>query len=152
MNEMEICLNRLKGREEGDRQFAYNDATGKQVTCRPTGNLSIGIGINLEEGLDEDERIWLTTHRLNKLSAQLCQFKWYLGLDPVRRSVCLDIAFNEGERGLLHFPHMISALAIKDWQTAKEECKIAELTPLDKKVNQTRYIPLGEILLTGVDQ
>lgn len=150
MNEVDYCLARLK-REEGDRQFAYNDATGKQVTCKPNGNLSIGIGLNLEDGLDEDERVWLANHRLLKLSAQLCQFTWYMGLDPIRRSVCLDIAFNEGERGLLKFPHMISALAIKDWHTAQEECKIAEITPMDKVVNEKRYVPLGLILLTGVD-
>lgn len=152
MNEVDICLARLRRREEGDRQFAYNDATGKRVTCKPNGNLSIGIGINLENGLDEEEREWLTRHRLLKMSSDLCRLSWYLGLDAVRRSVCLDIAFNEGEGGLLHFPHMISALAQKDWKTAKDECAIEERTPLDKVVNETRYKPLGEILLTGVDQ
>lgn len=145
--EIDICLRRLQKREEGDRQFAYNDATGQKVTCRPKGNLSIGIGINLEDGLDEDERVWLAQHRLLKLSAQLCQFKWYMDLDPVRRSVCLDIAFNAGERGLLGFPHMISALAVKDWQLAQENCCVE-----NQKLNEQRYKPLGQILLTGVDE
>lgn len=147
MNEVEICLERFKDREEGDRQFAYNDATGKRVTCKPNGNLSIGIGINLEFGLDEEEREWLTRHRLLLHSAWLCKFPWYQALDPVRRSVFLDISFNAGDGGLLHFPKLIAAAADKNWAEAQRQCHVE-----NQRLDEQRYVPLGKILLTGINQ
>ncbi len=147
MNEVELCLERMKNREEGDKQFAYNDATGKRVSCRPNGNLSIGIGINLEFGLDEDEREWLTRHRLLLHSAWLCKFAWYDSLDSVRRSVFLDISFNAGDGGLLKFPKLIAAAANKDWAECQAQCHVE-----NPRLDAQRYVPLGKILLTGINQ
>lgn len=132
--------------EEGTKPFAYNDATGARVTCRPSGNLSIGIGINLETGLDNEEMAWLTAHRLGKLEAQLLPLPWYAGLDPARQSVVLDIGFNEGMHGLLGYPHMIAALALKNWEQAAQECSVANTDP---KLDASRYAPLRAILRTG---
>ena len=131
-------------REEAKRRLAYNDATGKTVTCQPGGNLSIGIGINLEAGLDDAEIEWLFRHRAGLIETQLQVFAWYTGADPVRQSVALDVGFNEGLRGLLHFPHMIAAYAVKDWPTAASECRIE-----DPKVDAQRYAPLRVLLLNG---
>jgi lysozyme len=147
VSEINLCLNRLKGREEGDKQYAYNDATGKRVTCKPGGNLSIGIGVNLENGLDEEEREWITQHRLLIFSTELCALVWYEKLDTVRRSVILDIAFNEGYLGLLRFHLMIAAIEKGDWVEAQAQCHVE-----DQRLDAQRYIPLGKILLTGVDQ
>lgn len=147
MNEVDICLARMQKREEGDRQFAYNDATGKRVSCKPNGNLSIGIGINLEFGLDEEEREWLTRHRLLLHSAWLCKLPWYQALDTVRKSVFLDISFNAGDSGLLRFPHLIAAAARKDWPDCQKQCHVE-----NPRLDEQRYIPLGKILLTGIDQ
>lgn len=129
--------------EEGRRPFAYNDATGKRVTCQPGGNLSIAVGVNLETGLDNDEIDWISRHRLEKRAAELTVYVWYQGLDEPRQSVLLDIAFNQGTMGLLHYPHMLAAIQSKDWKTAAMECHIADPI-LDK-----RYANLAKILLSG---
>ena len=42
----------------------YDDATGKRVRA-PVGRLTIGVGINLDVGLDEYEVDMLERHRLH---------------------------------------------------------------------------------------
>src|SRR6185437_14913781 len=101
--------------EEGRKTFAYNDATAKRVTCRPEGNLSIAVGVNLETGLDDEEIDWLSKYRLSKVENQLAGYAWYRTLDPARQSVLLDIAFNQGTGGLLHYPRMLAALQAQEW-------------------------------------
>jgi GH24 family phage-related lysozyme (muramidase) len=130
--------------EEGVRKFAYNDATGKTVTCQPGGNLSIGEGINLETGLDPDEIAFLTRHRAGLVEATLQTYSWYVAAGPTRQSVALDIGFNAGIGGLLHFPHMIAAYAAQDWTGAANECAVA-----DPKLDAQRYAPLRALILKG---
>lgn len=137
-----LVLSRLPS-EEGVRPRAYNDATGQTVTCKPGGNLSIGRGINLENGLDQDEMDFLDRHRVTKTSKALLVYPWYQGCNPVRRSVLLDIAYNEGVGGLLHFPDMLAAVGRGDWVQAKAECHV--LNP----ALAARYAMLGELLYRG---
>lgn len=150
MTAVDIYIDReLKANREGDRRRAYNDKTGKQVTCKTqdpatSGNLTIGRGINLEVGLDDEEDAWLFRHRVEKTQSSLQKIAWYRGLDPVRQSGCLEIAFNEGVEGLLHFPHMTSALAVGDWTEAKKQCHVE-----DPRL-QPRYDAIGNIFLTGI--
>lgn len=131
--------------EEGKKPFAYNDADGKRVSCRPLGNLSVGIGINLETGLDDAEIEWLLEHRLGLVVKALSVFPWYVQCDYVRQSVFLDIGFNAGVAGLLRYPHMLSAAAKMDWVTASEQCRVS-----DPKLDASRYAPLRQLLLKGV--
>jgi hypothetical protein len=132
------------GGEEGRRPYAYNDATGKTVTCKPGGNLSIGVGINLETGLDSEEMEWLFRHRAGLNETTLLGFPWYAAADPVRQSVALDIAYNAGLHGLLGFPHMIAAYADQDWPAAAKQCAVE-----DPKLDQSRYAPLRALILSG---
>lgn len=129
--------------EEGIRKFAYNDATGAQVTCRPSGNLSIGVGINLEVGLDDAEIAWLLEHRAGLVEQQLGQFTWYGSLCDPAKSVLIDMGFNLGVHGLLGFPHMIAALAKEppDYADASSQCAVAE-----PRLDLQRYAPLRAIL------
>jgi lysozyme len=142
MSAVELAYTRLN-LEEGRRQYAYNDATGKRVTCQPGGNLSIAVGVNLEIGLDNEEIDWLSKHRLEKVANQLNAYDWFRGLDPARQSALLDIAFNQGIAGLLHYPRMITALSHQDWATAATECHVS-----DPRLD-ARYAQLAKILLTG---
>lgn len=134
--------------EEGVRKLAYNDATGKTVTCQPGGNLTIGEGINLETGLDSDEIQFLINHRVGAVEQQLLALPWYAPLPPGVQSVIIDVAFNEGLHGLLGFPHMIAALAQQppDYATAAAECTIINTNP---KVDAQRYAPLRAIMAAG---
>lgn len=129
--------------EEGTRPLAYNDATGKTVTCKPAGNLTIGRGINLEVGLDATEMEFLERNRLGKVALSLYKFDWYRACNAVRQSVLLDIAWNSGVEGLMHFPHMLAAIARGDWTTAKAECRAQ-----DPRL-QGRYTALGDMLFRG---
>jgi lysozyme len=131
--------------EEGVRAYAYNDATGKRVTCRPTGNLSIAIGVDLEVGLDADEIGFLLSNRLAKVDAALRAYAWYPALDEPRGSVFLDVGFNAGVNGLLHFASTIHYATVKDWPN----CSAALLDSLAAKRAPTRYEALSRIILTG---
>lgn len=142
MSAVDIAYARLGG-EEGRRQFAYDDSTGRRVTCLPAGNLSIAVGVNLETGLDDAEIDWLSQHRLAKVAAQLAGYSWYAALDEVRQSVCLDLAFNQGLHGLLKYPRMIAALSQQNWISAANECTVE-----DPKLKD-RYDKLAQILRTG---
>lgn len=140
--EIELCYGRLRA-EEDVRHLAYNDATGKTVTCRPEGNLSIAVGINLEFGLDDEEIAFITRRRLAIVAASLSSFDWYRRCNPVRRSVLLDIAFNGGTVGLLRFQKMIAAIAGDQWDVAARECRVKnpELA--------SRYVALSKLLYRG---
>lgn len=144
MTRIEIALARF-GKEEGVRPFAYDDSTGKRVTCKPAGNLTIAEGINLETGLDIEEIAWLTSHRLTLTDAALRKFAWYALLDEPRGSVFLDVAFNSGITGLLHFPRMILAAQIKNWTVAAQELLDSEAA----RAAPSRYRPLADILRAG---
>lgn len=143
MNEIDILIKRLPG-EEGVRKFAYDDSTGKQVTCKPGGNLTIGIGHNLETGLDDDIIQYMLRADLSKVVNSISSYDWYKLCDPVRKSVVLDVAFNQGVSHLLHYSHMLSAILKLDWETAAAECAVA-----DPKLDASRYAPLRKLMLTG---
>lgn len=138
----DLAYSRLGG-EEGRKVFAYNDATGQRVTCQPGGNLSIAVGVNLETGLDDEEVDWLSQHRLSKVENQLTAYAWYRSLDAPRQSVLIDIAFNQGVGGLLHYPRMLAALGQQEWSVAAVECHVS-----DPRLD-ARYAGLAKILLTG---
>lgn len=140
--------------EEGRKKFAYNDATGKRVTCKSndpktSGNLSIGEGINLENGLDDVEIDFLTSRRLGLCETALLAVPWYSQIswdDPARASVFLDMAYNEGIDGFLHgFPQCIKYATARNWTACAAECKVE-----DDRLDAQRYAPLRKILLSGV--
>jgi lysozyme len=134
MSAVDLALPRLKT-EEGFRATKYTDTQG---------HLSIGYGFNIDAGISQGAAGALLGAQATERHQALMGFRWYANLDPVRQSVCLDIAFNSGTHGLLNFPHMIAALAKGDWATAAAECKVTnpELAG--------RYAALAQLLLTGV--
>jgi lysozyme len=133
MSAVDLALLRLKT-EEGFRATKYTDTQGR---------LSIGYGFNVDAGISLLAASALLQAQIVERQNQLLTYPWYSNLDPVRQSVCLDIAFNDGLNGLLHFPRMIAALARGDWADAATECKVTnpELAG--------RYSVLAQLLLTG---
>jgi lysozyme len=133
MNAFDLALPRLKT-EEGFRATKYTDTQG---------HLTIGYGFNVDAGISAFAAAALLNAQAAERHNTLLTYPWYSGLDPVRQSVCLDIAFNNGTAGLLHFPRMIAALARGDWADAATECKVSnpELAG--------RYAALAQLLLTG---
>lgn len=133
--------------EEGTRRFPYNDATGKQVTCKPEGNLTIGRGTNLEVGFDDNEIQWTELYRIAVVADQLAGYSWYKGLDPMRASVLLDVGYNGGVNGLLTFSHMLAAISIRDWAIAGEQLLNSQAGN-DPKTHG-RYVALADLLTNG---
>jgi len=133
MSAVDLALPRLE-QEEGFRGTAYRDTHG---------HLTIGYGFNVDAGITRSAAGALLGAQLTELDTQLQKYSWYASLDPPRQSVCLDIAFNEGLGGLLHFPKMIAALGAQDWTTASQECQVQ-----DPRI-APRYQGLAQILLTG---
>ena len=133
MNAVDLALPRLQT-EEGFRAIKYTDTQG---------HLTIGYGFNVDAGISQTAAGALLGAQAAERHQALMGLGWYAVLDPVRQSVCLDIAFNNGTHGLLNFPHMIAALAKGDWATAAAECKVTnpELAG--------RYAKLAQLLLTG---
>lgn len=133
MSAVDLALPRLKT-EEGFRATKYTDTQG---------HLTIGYGFDVDAGISPFAAAALLQAQASERHNTLITYPWYAALDPVRQSVCLDIAFNNGLNGLLHFPHMIAALAKGDWAAAAAECKVTnpELAG--------RYAALAQFLLTG---
>lgn len=142
MSAVDLVLVRLPAAEKRMR-YAYNDATGKRVSCQPEGNLTIAEGINLEMGLDEVEIDFLDRHRVELAEKPLLGYSWYQGADEVRQSVALEIAFNAGLHGLLGFPSMLHYYGLKDWPSAAKECHAG-----DSRL-AGRYAALAQLILTG---
>ena len=138
----DLVVARLKP-EEGYEQFPYDDATGKRVRA-PVGNITWLYGCNLETSGSPELATLVLGWQVDQVEKQLLPLAWYSALDDVRKSVCLDIAFNGGVAGLLHYPHMIAALSRQDWPTASQECAVA-----DPKLDASRYAPLRQLLLVG---
>lgn len=134
MTAIDVALPRLRT-EEGFRPTMYSDTTG---------HITIGYGFNVNAGISRSAAGALLQAQLDELHNALQAYPWYTGLDPTRQSVCLDIAFNEGLNGLLHFPHMIAALSRQDWVSASTECRVA-----DPRLDESRYAPLRQLLLVG---
>lgn len=133
MSAVDVALPRLQT-EEGFRALPYKDTNGFET---------VGYGFNVQGGISRFAAAALLAAQAQEAHEALLKLTWYAALDETRQSVCLDIDINEGERGLLKFPHMIAALSKQDWATAAAECQVQ-----DPKL-AARYSALAKILLTG---
>lgn len=136
---------RLLVDDEGYKQFAYDDLTGKDVTA-PVGKLTIGIGINLQDtGIDYDEAVYLLVNRVRKFQLKLAAFPFYKSLDIVRRYVLLNMCFNLGFDGLVKFRKLLACVEVGNYQEAHDEIlnsKAARQLP-------ARYGRLAIMMATG---
>lgn len=99
--------------EEGYRRHMYK--------C-PSGKWTIGIGLNLEAGLPEDEAETILRLRLDKLKAQLgAELPWFQALNEARQAALLSMAYQMGLAGLLKWQRTLGHLASGDYETAATE-------------------------------
>ena len=94
------------------------------------GNLTIGIGTNLDAGITEDEARYLCQNRIAIVKAQIARvLPWMLyspALVGARHDALCNMAFNMGFARLLGFHKMLSALKANDWQAAHDEALASE--------------------------
>jgi lysozyme len=112
--------------DEGLRLVVYDDATGLPI--RPgtlvKGHPTVGFGRALDvHGISRDEAGVMLANDIAEVEAELGKWPWYTALDPVRRGVCMNLAFNLGVHGLLTFGRMIGAMQRLDFKGAAAELK-----------------------------
>ena len=104
-------------RDEEERLFPYDDEDGTPFVRGMTlkGNLSIGVGCNLQDGITKDESdLLLSANRIATASRLLSEsYPWTDALDDVRRSALINMCFNMGLAGLLHLPHVLAGLSAR---------------------------------------
>jgi lysozyme len=110
-------------RDEGYRQFVYDDATGQPIDIPCKGNPTWGHGLNLKVGISKEESLQIVAMRLRKIELHLMEaLPWYVSLTERRRNALVNAAFNMGVAKLLTFRKMCAALAASDFDTAAAEC------------------------------
>lgn len=101
--------------DEGLRLFPYEDTVGKTT---------IGYGRNLTDvGISKLEAGYLLENDIDKAIRDLISaFTWFPGLDPVRQTVLVNMAFNLGlgntKRGLRSFVNTLAAIGRGDYAAA----------------------------------
>lgn len=135
MTATDLAVARMKT-EEGFRATAYRDTAG---------HLTIGYGFNVDAGISQYAALELLTAQAAEVTEMLAGFWWAKGLDDIRLSVLVDLAFNLGPSGLLHFPKMLTAIGTKDWQAAHDELLNSDAA----RQLPARYQALAVILYTG---
>lgn len=136
MSDTDLALRDLEV-AEGFRGHAYRDIVGK---------LTIGYGFNVDAGISEFAAGELLRAQVVEIRQALTAFWWFKDLDAVRASVLLNVAFNCGVNGLLHFPKMLAAIGAKNWQAAHDELLDSDAA----RMLPHRYGPLANKLLNGV--
>lgn len=138
MNAIDMAAARLE-LEEGFRAQAYRDTVGK---------LTIGYGFNIDAGITQRAARALLLAQVTERAEVLAPYWWAQGLDDVRMSVLIDVSFNVGIGGLLHFPKMLAAVGRGHWQAAHDELLDSDAA----RMLPRRYQTLARILLTGVNE
>jgi lysozyme len=135
----------LLKQDEGLRQTVYDDATGLEVKA-PHGNLTIGYGINLQQGISEELASVLLDYVVNlSITVLKHDIECFAKLNDVRQAVLINMAYNLGIHGLMGFTTMLSNLA-------QERFTEAGMDLLDSKAARqlpARYSRLSKMLITG---
>ena len=115
-------------RNEGMRQKPYLDCCGKpwrECVCPPEkkGWLSIGPGINLDEGLSATILHSIFQDKFEHAKQDLNRvFPWAASrLNDARYTVLLDLVYNMGIGRLQGFKNTMAAIKAEDWQRAHDE-------------------------------
>lgn len=119
-------------RDEGEVLHAYEDSLGF---------LTIGIGILIDKrkggGLRPEESEFIFRNRLKLLDAELNnRLPWITKLDPARRGVLINMAFQLGVSGLLGFKNTLAMIEAGKYQDAANsmlQSKWATQTPARAK-------------------
>ena len=122
---------------EGFRPHLYTDTKG---------NPTIGYGFAVNKGISQYAAQELLVAQVVERAQELAVYWWAKDLDDARMSVVVEVSFNVGVEGLLHFTDTLGALGRKEWQKAHDELLDSDAA----RELAARYQKLATILLTGV--
>lgn len=113
---------------EDIKLFPYDDYNGKRVgkgyKTSWRGNLTVGVGINLEAGLTREESIILLRMRIDRIKVKLRHvLSFFDDLSENRQHVLIGMSYNLGITGLLGFKNMVKSIEVGDYNKAAEEMK-----------------------------
>jgi lysozyme len=137
-------------RDEGERLFVYDDATGQPLRAGMTlvGHPTIGAGRNLAgRGISRGELDAMLHRDIAEHWAALVRaLPWMAREDEVRQRAGLNLAFNLGIAGLLKFD---TTLAL--WESGERKAAAARLlgTPYAKQVGD-RAKRVARMIADGV--
>lgn len=130
--------------DEGYRLRVYDDATGQEIGPGSvvTGHPTIGYGRALDavHGLTAEEVDYLFSNDLLEVEDALLRLAWFALLDPIRRGVMVNLAYNMGVNELCMFTHMIAAMQAKDWKTAADQLQTSEWAGQVQKSRRDRLL------------
>ena len=99
--------------KKNNRHVMYQDTEGVNT---------IGYGINVDQGLSEEEAEVLLTMRLDQAHDELLDaFPWFENLSRNRQDALINMVFNLGLTRLLYFDKMLTAIREGKWQKAHDE-------------------------------
>lgn len=137
----------LENRDEGFRDFPYDDATGQPVQAQGKVTFAIGWNLQARRLTHEQARIICGWH-VDEIGGQLTSLiKWFGALDEVRSRALGNMAFQLGTHGLIEFSGMLSAMRDARWDAAADAA-------LDSK--WARQVParakrIADMIRTGMD-
>lgn len=109
---MSELIQQLK-RHEGFKSKPYKCTAGK---------LTIGYGLNLDAGIDEELAEIILKYKISKVTAKLEGADWFNSIDSqARRDLIVNMAFNIGVSGIFKFVKMINAISVRDYHLAANE-------------------------------
>lgn len=136
-------------RQEARRPKPYMDCCGKpwrECSGHPKGSLTIGVGINLDEGLSFEELNYLLASRVERAHSDcLRTFPWFRYLDSVRQAAIVNLCFNLGLTRLLGFVRMLVAMQLGRYEDAADELLDSEAA----RKAPGRYAELAGQIRTG---
>ena len=109
--ELDIALPRIRD-AEGYRKFPYKDSVGVQT---------IGYGCALDTGWPETFAAAVCKLQVEDAETECMELDFWNDLDPLRRSVLIEMVFNLGIDRFLGFHRMLAAVKAKDWTAAANE-------------------------------
>jgi lysozyme len=122
---MITCLEDQLRRDEDEKQFLYDDATGKTLLRGDTlkGNLTGGVGHDFTAvGISKKVRDFMLAEDMaNAAIALEANFPWAMDLDTVRKGAMENLIFNMGAHKLSSFVKFLEAVKAGDWPTAKTQ-------------------------------
>lgn len=113
---------------EAIRLKPYLDCCGRDwrtCQCAPKGNLTIGIGRNLDAvGISAAEALILERNDILQAKASLdAELPWWRQQDEIRQRVLIDLCFNMGIAVLVTFDHTLSLIEAGDYPEAADALK-----------------------------
>lgn len=112
-----MSLTRLEletAQDEGLRLKPYKDTVGV---------LTIGYGLNLEDGITERMALFMMREKLIEAIEDLQGFPFWSLANEARRHALISMRYNLGPNRFRGFTRMIAAANRGDWRTAADEAR-----------------------------